>query len=188
MVIRKREFAVRRNQQALGAFAKRLAEKERGRVFKDPETALRRFSGLTTAKLSALGSKVEGPANKAYIDAAARKHYGELDDETYYAETVSPRLLAAFHDSLCTLFRLAQDNGNIYAMRRVGVVAEKLTVYADTLLKETRYSTEPTVRGQLTEQSIGMARQVYDEAVLALDGIHKELGVAIAEFPAPSVQ
>jgi hypothetical protein len=179
-----RELAARRNKARADATIRALADGERNRVFRDPDHAFRIFSDNTAVKLSAL-SRSAACAIAFFDKAVARRNAGELDGETFYAETVATKVLVSLSDSLHTLSRRATDARDIYAVRRTGVVADKLAVLAEGLLRETRYPSEETARKELVGQSIRMARDAYDDAVSGLRGVHLELNVRLADFPAP---
>lgn len=176
------DVIAQRNRDAVERFRREIFKNERNRVFRNPELALKELYEHAKSNLATLKCKVDN-AKLFYEKAVKRKESGELNEDTFYAESVGARLLICFYESLQTLLERAHEAKDIYAVRRVGVVAHMLIASADSFLTEYRYLNDPTLRKKEVEQIIKMARGLYDDAIIALDGVHVELGVRLAEFP-----
>ncbi len=172
------------NTVNVASYVNELAAQERSREFKDPVSAFTKFSGHASCKLEMLSAKVES-AKDAIGKATERKSAGELDDATYYAETVAARVLICLHGSLTSIYKRAKENRDIFAVRRVGVVADKLAAVSDELLMPFHYPQDLSLRKTLAEQNVKMARDAHADAIQSLQDVHTTLGVAVAEFPEP---
>jgi len=178
-----KKLGSRINRENIASFVTELANRERDRKFTDPISAMKKFSEHAKCKLSLLEAKVVA-AKSVISKSTERMAAGELDDATYYAETVSARLLVSMFDSLQALYAQAVNASDIFAVRRVGVVADKLAAVSDGLLMETRYPQDASLRKSLADQSVAMARGAYEDVMQSLRGVHMPLGVQVAEFPA----
>jgi hypothetical protein len=162
-----------------------LAERERSREFKDPISAFTKFATGTSDKLERLDAKMKS-ARAAIAKATERKSSGELGDSTYYAETVAARMLISLQASLNAVYTAAKPSKDIFAVRRVGVVADKLAAVADELLMEMHYPHDDSLKQTLVEQNVKMARDAHADAVSSLQGVHDALGIQMAGFPEPA--
>ncbi len=173
------------NSVNVRAFVTELAERERSREFKDPISAFTKFATGTSDKLERLDAKMKS-ARAAIAKATERKSSGELGDSTYYAETVAARMLISLQASLNAVYTAAKPSKDIFAVRRVGVVADKLAAVADELLMEMHYPHDDSLKQTLVEQNVKMARDAHADAVSSLQGVHDALGIQMAGFPEPA--
>jgi hypothetical protein len=172
------------NRLSVARYVNESAERERSREFKDPVSAFTKFSTQADAMLQRLEPKTQS-ARAVISKATERKSEGELDDSTYHAETVAARMLLSLQTALKAVYLYAQGTRDIFAVRRVGVVADKLAAVSDELLKESYYPRDESLRQTLVEQTVKMARDAYADAIQSLQGVHETLGVKIADFPEP---
>ncbi len=172
------------NRLNVARFVQDNAERERTREFKDPVSAFTKFSAQACTMLERLNAKADA-AKASIAKATERKSSGELDDSTYYAETVAARMLLSMQASLKAIYLYAQGTKDIFAVRRVGVVADKLAAVSEELLMESHYPQNESLKGTLIEQAVKMAKDAHSDAIQSLQGVHDALGVRMPEFPEP---
>jgi hypothetical protein len=172
------QMARRRNTLRMERFTSGIAREERDRKFDNPELAFKRFSTKARTSLDALAEKVTR-AEKLLEKARERSESGEIDLVSHGAEVVSAKVVISLTESLGRIYSKAIESKDIYALRTVAKAAEKLSVDADEILKESVYSKDRTVKKVVIEQNHAMARKTYDLVVGSLDNTHKELGISV---------
>lgn len=175
------QLAARLNAASLESFTARLSERERRRQFSDPE-AFQKFSQRTRENLDQLGPKI-ATAKKLLDRVNDRYESGEIDLMSLGAEVAAAKMITKLSAALDVLYAKAKDAKDIHAMRRLAVVADRLGVQADELLKETAYPMDATVKKMVIEGKVSNARAVYEDIIRSLDNTHVELGVRIPDFP-----
>ncbi len=165
-----RTLAGRRNELSIAKFVQRSAESARREEFENVDKVFGRFSARTESLLRRLDDLC-GEARTQLLQESMRAATGVSGPEGVYEATVSPRMLMALNGSLRDLFGIAKNersNKGIFAIRRIGVAADRLI----SLFEEIVRSNSPET-----------AKEAYDGVVVALDGVDREFGFNLAPFP-----